>query len=368
VSASIIIATVLLGFGVSCLFVWTLIPVAKRVGLVDKPGGRKTHAGAVPTIGGVAIGVAVIGTALVLGFAGRVHQAFWAGLLVIMLVGTLDDLRDLGHQSKFLAQIAAAGLMLFWGGWHLHTLGNLVAAWPLGLGMFAMPLTFVAVVGVINAVNFTDGADGLAGGLVFNALLWFCVLGLRAPPAALPAVSPIGSPAGEVQIALAFLGAVAGFLVFNLRGPGRRQALVFLGDAGSLGLGYALAWFTVSGAEGSMPLFAPVTAIWLLAVPLVDTLACSGRRLLNGTSPFMADRNHLHHILVDLGLPVGKAVALIHGCAFVLGAIAVAAWYRGVAEYVMFYAAMAIFAAYLVFSAQALRIIAARRQLAVSRR
>jgi len=89
---------------------------------------------------------------------------------VIVLVGTLDDLRDLGHHSKFLAQIAAAGLMLFWGGWHLHSLGNLVGAWPLGLGALAIPLTFVAVVavvavvGVINAVNFSDGADGLAGG------------------------------------------------------------------------------------------------------------------------------------------------------------------------------------------------------------
>lgn len=358
-SASII-ATILLGFGASCLFVWTLMPVARRVGLVDRPGGRKTHASAVPTIGGLAIVTAVIATALVLGTAERVHPAFWAGLMVIVLVGTLDDLRDLGHHSKFLAQIAAVGLMLYWGGWQLHSLGNLVDARPLGLGVFSIPLTFVAVVGVMNAVNFTDGADGLAGGLVFNALLWFCVIGLRAPPAALPT--------GEVQIAIAFLGAVAGFLIFNLRGPGRRHALAFLGDAGSLGLGYALAWFTVSGAEGSTQLFAPVTAIWLLAVPLVDTLACTGRRLLNGISPFKADRKHLHHILVDLGLPEGRAVALIHACAFLLGGIGAAGWFWGMAEYVMFYVAMAIFAAYLVFSTQALRVIDARRRPAVSLR
>ncbi len=360
-SASII-ATLLLAFGASCLFVWTLMPVARRVGLVDRPGGRKIHDGAVPAIGGLAIVTAVIATALVLGIAERVHPAFWAGLMVIVLVGTLDDLRDLGYHSKFLAQIAAAGLMLFWGGWHLRSLGNLVGAWPLGLGVFSIPLTFVAVVGVINAVNFSDGADGLAGGLVANALLWFCAMGLRAPPAALAAVSPAGSPAGEAQIAFAFLGAVAGFLVFNLRRPGRRHALAFLGDAGSLGLGYALAWFTVAGAAGSTPLFAPVTAIWLLAVPLADTLVCTGRRLLNGTSPFKADRKHLHHILIDLGLPVGRAVALIHGCAFLLGGIGVAGWFWGVAEHVMFYAAMAIFAAYLVFSMQALRVIDARRR------
>ena len=351
-SASII-ATILLGFGASCLFVWTLMPVARRVGLVDRPGGRKTHDHEVPTIGGMAIVTAVIATALVLSDADRVHPAFWTGLMLIVFVGTLDDLHDLGYHSKFLAQVAAAGLMLYWGGWRLHSLGNLVGAWPLGLGVYSIPLTFVAVVGVINAVNFTDGADGLAGGLVFSALLWFCVMGLAAPPA--------GSNAGEVQIAFEFLGAVAGFLVFNLRWPGRRHALAFLGDAGSLGLGYALAWFMVSGAERPTPLFAPVTAIWLLAVPLVDTLACAGRRLLGGTSPFKADRKHFHHILVDLGMPVERAVALIHACAFLLGGIGAAGWFWGVADYVMFYVAMAIFAAYLVFSTQALRLIDARQ-------
>ena len=109
-------------------------------------------------------------------------------------------------------------------------------------------------------------------------------------------------------------------------GVGPTTSRVLLGRLSELGLGYALAWFTVSGAEGSTPLFAPVTAIWLLAVPLVDTrhptpdtrhptpdtMACSGRRLLNGASPFKADRKPLHHILIDLGLPAGKAVALIH--------------------------------------------------------
>jgi UDP-GlcNAc:undecaprenyl-phosphate GlcNAc-1-phosphate transferase len=341
--------TFLLGFGASSLFVWAMIPVAKRVGLVDIPAGHKTHDGEVPAIGGLAIISAVIATALVLGTTDDVHQAFWAGLLIIVLVGTLDDLRELGHKSKFLAQIAAAGLMVSWGGLHLHSVGNLFGAWRLGLGNFAIPLTLFAVVGVTNAINLCDGADGLAGGLVVNALFWFCAMGLRAP-----------LPSGEVQIAVAFLGAVAGFLVFNLRLPGRPRALAFLGDAGSLALGYVLAWFMVSGAERAAPLFAPVTAIWLLAVPLMDTLACLGRRLLNGQSPFKADRKHLHHILVDMGLPVEKMVSLIHSCAFLLGGLGVAGWFWGVAEHLMFYMWMAIFAAYLVFTSQALRMIDAR--------
>ena len=352
-----IATTVILAFATTGVLTWALIPVARRIGLIDRPdraGGRKTHDGEVPTIGGLAVAIAVIITALVMGISEQMHPAFWAGFIVIGLIGTLDDLRDLAHHSKFLAQIAAAGLMVFWAGWHLHSLGNLVGAWPLTLGAFAIPLTFIAVIGVINAVNFSDGADGLAGGLVFNALLWFCVMEwLRGPPDDLRA--------GELQLALAFLGAVAGFLAFNLRVPGRQRALVFLGDAGSLGLGFVLAWFTVSGAERAAPLFAPVTAIWLLAVPLVDTLTCAARRMLHGHSPFKADRKHLHHILADLGLPVGRAVALIHAVAFLLAGIGVAAWVQRVPEFVMFYVAMGIFAVYVMLSTRALRIIEARQ-------
>ncbi|OGA50685.1 MAG: hypothetical protein A3G25_20835 [Betaproteobacteria bacterium RIFCSPLOWO2_12_FULL_63_13] len=349
-SASIV-STFVLAFGATCLFVWMLIPVGVRVGLVDRPGGRKNHHGELPTIGGVAITAAVISTALILDTAARVHPAFWTGLMVIALIGTLDDLRDLGYHSKFLAQIAATALMLFWAGWYVDSVGHLLGPWELGLGKYSIAVTFIAVVGVINAVNFTDGADGLAGGLVFNALLWYCVLGLSAP-----------APPGEVQIALALLAAVGAFLMFNLRLPGRARALVFLGDAGSLGLGFAVAWFMVTGAQRAAPLYAPVTAVWLIAVPLVDTLTCTGRRLMCGTSPFKADSKHLHHVIIGLGLPAGMAVALIHACAFLLGGIGVAGWYWRVAEYVMFYAAMAIYAAYLVFYAWALRRIHGQRK------
>ena len=241
--------------------------------------------------------------------------------------------------------------MVFWADWQLHSLGNLLGSWPLGLGRFAVPLTLVAVVGVINAINFTDGADGLSGGLVFSALFWYCAMEILRG----------GAGADGLGIPLAFLAAVAGFLAFNLRLPGRRRALAFLGDAGSLGRGFVLAWLMVTGAERAVPLFAPVTAIWLLAVPLVDTLTCAGRRVLNGVSPFKADRKHLHHILTDLGLPVGRAVAVIHGCAFALGGAGVAAWRAGIPEHLMFYAAMGIFAAYVALSFLALRHIESTR-------
>ncbi len=346
-----LIAITLLAFAATYVAALLLIPAARRLGLVDLPDARKTHHGEVPTVGGIAIVLGVIETGLLMGNLDQVHPAFWTGLLVIVLIGTLDDLRDLGYRSKFLAQIAAAALMVFWAGWYLHSLGNLVGHWPLALGVLAIPFSLFAIIGVINAVNFSDGADGLAGGLAFNALLWVVVIA---------AIGARGA-AGDIQIMLAFLGAIAAFLAFNLRRPPHRKALIFLGDAGSLGLGFVLAWFMVWGAERPDPIFAPVTAIWLLAVPLADTITCAGRRLLNGTSPFKADRKHLHHILVDMGLPIERAVAVIHGCAFILAAAGVAGWYFRVPEHVMFFLAMGIFAAYIVFSAEALRVIDARR-------
>ncbi len=346
-----LIATTLLAFAATYVAALLLIPVARRLGLVDLPDARKTHHGEVPMVGGIAIVLGVIETGLLVGGLDQVHPAFWTGLLVIVLIGTLDDLRDLGHRSKFLAQIAAAALMVFWAGWYLHSLGNLLGHWPLALGVLAIPFSLFAIIGVINAVNFSDGADGLAGGLALNALLWLVV------------IAAFGSrgAAGDLQIMLAFLGAIAAFLAFNLRLPRRRKASIFLGDAGSLGLGFVLAWFMVWGAERPEPIFAPVTAIWLLAVPLADTITCAGRRLLNGTSPFKADRKHLHHILVDMGLPIERAVAVIHGCAFILAAAGFAGWYFRVPEHVMFFLAMGIFAAYVVFSAEALRVIEVRR-------
>ena len=348
------IATTLLAFGATYVMVLMLMPVARRLGLVDLPDARKTHNGEVPTIGGIAIAVAVVETALLMGAVEQVHAAFWAGLFVIVLVGTLDDLRDLGHRSKFLAQIAAAALMVFWAGWYLQSLGNLLGHWPLVLGVLAIPFSLFAIIGVVNAINFSDGADGLAGGLAFNALLWLAVIA---------ALGANGS-AGELQVVLAFLGAIAAFLAFNLRFSRRGKALIFLGDAGSLGLGFVLAWFMVWGAARPDPIFPAVTAVWLLAVPLADTLTCAGRRLFNGTSPFKADRKHLHHILVDMGLSIGKAVAVIHACAFILAAIGVAGWYLDIPEHVMFFLAMGIFAAYMVFSAEALRVIEVRRAYA----
>jgi UDP-GlcNAc:undecaprenyl-phosphate GlcNAc-1-phosphate transferase len=338
VNATPLLAAVL-GFGFSFGLIRILTPQAGRLGLIDRPSAkRKRHTEMTPTIGGLAIVAALALSALLGGFAGVAHPAFWAGLFAIAFTGALDDKFGLSPYVKFAVQIAAALAMIYWGGLVLHDLGRLVSEETLYLGRYAVPLTVFAIIGVINAINLCDGADGLAGGLVFISAFWI---------AAMSAVA--GNP-GTLALSLALLGCIAAFLTFNLRSPWRERAAIFLGDAGSLSLGFILACLCIEAAREGTQSFAPVTAIWLLAIPLSDTLTCMGRRLLHGQSPFRADRTHLHHILIDLGLPAGAAVALIHLIAFILAGAGVAGWVLHVPEHVMFYTAMAIFALYIALA------------------
>ncbi len=343
----------LLGFGLTLGLIRFLAPRAKRYGLVDVPGaGRKDHGDTTPAVGGVAIVFGLALTALLAQFAGQVHPAFWAGLFLIAVTGTADDMFDLQPTIKFAAQIAAALLMIHWGGLYLHSLGDLVSDKPLMLGRFAVPLTVFAVIGVVNAVNLCDGADGLAGGLVFIAVFWIALM------------SAVSANTGTLALSLGLLGCIAAFQVFNLRFPWRSRAVIFLGDAGSLSLGFVLAWLTGDAAQSRTPLFPPVTAIWLVAIPISDTIVCMSRRLAKGQNPFRADRTHLHHILIDLGMPVGRAVALILLLAFVLAGTGVAGWALGVPEHLMFYTAMAVFALYIFLVQYGLRRVAAGRATA----
>jgi UDP-GlcNAc:undecaprenyl-phosphate GlcNAc-1-phosphate transferase len=345
---SFALVTGLLGLCITLALIRFFIPRAERFRLIDHPGsGRKDHADKTPVVGGLSIVLGLALTALLAGFAGQVHPAFWAGLFMIAFTGALDDMFELGPYGKFAAQIAAALLMIYWGGLKLQSLGNLVSTEPLILGRFAVPLTVFAVIGIVNAINLCDGADGLAGGLAVIAVFWIAIMS-------------VGSAyAGTLAPAFTLLGCVSAFLAFNLRSPWRTRAAIFLGDAGSLSLGFVLAWLCIDATRPGARAFVPVTAIWLLAIPISDTIVCMSRRLARLQSPFRADRTHLHHVLIDLGMPVGRAVALIHAIAFALAGIGVAGWALRMPDHVMFYAAMAVFALYVLLVQLGLRRAAA---------
>jgi UDP-GlcNAc:undecaprenyl-phosphate GlcNAc-1-phosphate transferase len=229
----------------------------------------------------------------------------------MVAIGAVDDKRGLSTTSRFIAQAGAILIMIYGAETRLSDLGTIIpGGYVLPLGWFSVPFTIFACIGVINAINMTDGLDGLSGNLILVMLLGFGI-----------ANNLWGSPE-HLALLNILSGAVAGFLIFNQRILGRNKAWVFMGDAGSMMLGYTLAWAAVEVSQGgAKPAFmSPAAVLWLLTVPLYDTVAIMLRRILAGQSPMHPDNRHLHHLLIRVGYTVGEAITII--CLFSLCGIA----------------------------------------------
>lgn len=298
---------------IACVAMLLLVPPARRLalrlGYVDKPGGRKNHDNPTPPIGGLLI-VPVFIVVTIFSHANYIIQwPFWLGLFLIMAVGVMDDRHDISPRWKFLAQFAAAALIVLVGNANVPSLGNLLGLGPINLGFITMPFAIIAVVLLINALNLIDGLDGLAGGVTVTSLFWMFVACLAAD-------------AGGAGLSIGIMiAAIAGFLFFNMRHFFRTKAGIFLGDAGSMALGLALGWYGLRlGNAGALT---PIAVAWILALPIMDTCAQFARRVAQGRHPFDADRNHFHHHFVDSGVNVGRATLIVTIINFVLGLIGV---------------------------------------------
>jgi UDP-GlcNAc:undecaprenyl-phosphate GlcNAc-1-phosphate transferase len=197
-------------------------------------------------------------------------------------------------------------------------------------------------VGLINAVNFTDGADGLCGGLGFISLFWFLIaVAIATSLAGASGEAPKAYAASLIPLAAATMGGLAGFLYFNLRSPWRKKAVIFLGDGGSMLVGFTLAWFAihVTTAFGKASV-SPVVCLWIMAVPLADSISCMVRRILSGAKPMTPDLKHLHHLTRKAGFTAGQSVVLIHAGSFLCGLVGVTGWWLGIPERWMFAAFM----------------------------
>lgn len=303
------------------------VPVARRValrfGYVDKPGGRKNHDSPTPPIGGLVIIPTFILLSLASGATWTTQWPFWLALCVIALAGALDDRYAIRPRWKFIAQFTAATIIVVCGGAKIVTLGNLFGFGPVWLGFMHIPFSIIAAVLLINAINLIDGLDGLAGGKSLIALFWMAV------PCALFAMwVPF------LSIAL-LMAAVFGFLIYNMRHPFRDRATVFLGDAGSMSLGLALAWYGMSLAYSGV--IEPIAVAWILALPIMDTCAQFARRVAQGRHPFDADRNHFHHHFINAGVDVGNAAGVITVIGFTLGLIGVGGMVLSVPEPILAY-------------------------------
>ena len=311
----------------SFLTVLAGVPLARhaalRFGYVDKPGGRKNHDTPTPPIGGLVIIPVFIFMSLLSGADWHTQWPFWTALSIIVLAGALDDHYSIRPRWKFLAQFTASILIVVWGGARVASLGDLFGFGPFGLGFFSIPFSVIAAVLLINAINLIDGLDGLAGGKSFVALFWLAV------PCAL-----LGVWVPFLSIAI-LMTALLGFLIYNMRHPFRDRANVFLGDAGSMSLGLALAWYGMS--LGHQGIIQPISVAWVLALPIMDTCAQFARRVAQGRHPFDADRNHFHHHFINAGVGVGNAAGVITVIGFLLGMVGIGGMVLGVSEPVLAY-------------------------------
>ncbi len=217
----------------------------------------------------------------------------------------------------------------------------------LELGWFAVPFTVFVTVGIINAVNLSDGLDGLCGNLTLVSLLG---LGAAGSLFGHPQISPL------INVLSA---AVAGFLIFNQRMIWQPKAAVFLGDAGSTLLGFALAWVLVEVSQEPYRAISPAVALWFVVVPVFDTVAAIVRRMADGLSPLSPDTRHLHHLLIKSGFSVSKTIAVL--CLLALQGVAVgllATWF-GWSEPLM---ALILFATWVLFTLYIRRAVEADRR------
>ena len=310
--------------------------IAKVLGLVDKPGEkRKVHKQPRPLVGGIGMTISATFAALVfVPITGL--RGYFLGLALLLFVGFLDDFKELGHKQKFAAQIAATMLLIFFSKVSLNTFGDL-----LGLGELVVPdfppllwaVTVFCVVGVINSINLVDGLDGLAGGISFVAFTTFAIH------------SSLAENPSLMLLNLALAGAVLGFLRYNWY-----PSSLFMGDAGSLTLGFSLAFMALALTQGEGAVLSPVCPLLILAVPITDTLTVMGKRILRGESPFKADRYHLHHIFMRFGMGRVMAVKTIIALTTLLCAISVIGPLYGASDFQLFLVFLLYFTVYVISS------------------
>ena len=304
-------------FLTSMLTSLVLIPPISRlavsIGVYDAKDERKQHTGAIPRLGGIAIFFAVLLSVILFGEINTQVRGFLAGAVVIFLTGLTDDLSQIPPKKKILGELLAAWIVTVVGNLHLTNLGDLFGGGKIYLDQFSVPFTVFAIVGVINAVNLLDGLDGLAGGVTAIST------------SAIGLLAYLSGNNNLAVVCMALLGGVIGFLKFN-----SYPARIFMGDGGSLFLGYCLAVLSVELVEHSPGRNSVLSPLVILAVPVFDTLYVMGKRFLNGKGLFLPDRNHIHHRFMDLGLGHKSTVVLVYGLSYLLSLYTVL--FRGLSD------------------------------------
>jgi UDP-GlcNAc:undecaprenyl-phosphate GlcNAc-1-phosphate transferase len=298
------LSAALAAFAVTMMAILTLRPVAVAINLVDRPGGRKTHHGKVPIVGGLAMCLGfVFGIGLVEA-ARPLTGTLISSFALVVTVGMVDDRFSVSPWLRLPLQAAAAVLVTVGTGTEVSSIGDAFGVGPITFhGVLGQCLTVLFVMTAINAFNMLDGMDGLAGTVAFVSLL---ALGWSA----------LHSGQHDLAAVCAVMGAAtAAFLLFNLPTRRNRRVRCFMGDAGSTLLGVSLAWVCMRASQsagGSGPAAAgsglsPVNTLWIVGLPVFEFFWTIIRRSIRGHSPLRADAEHFHHLLLKAGFGVQGA-------------------------------------------------------------
>ncbi|MGI6678089.1 MAG: glycosyltransferase family 4 protein [Dehalobacterium sp.] len=300
-----LVLCLLIAFLVSFLLTPVVMKIGIRIGAVDKPNERKVHTRIITRIGGVAIFAGFMIASLLMQ---ELNQQVW-GLLIsgtmVMILGLVDDLRGISPKVKLLGQIIAA-LVLVSFGVQVDFITNPFNGGIISLGLFSIPVTVIWVIGMSNAVNLIDGLDGLAAGVSVIAAVTLAV------------VAWTQGQFATVYLALFLAAAALGFLRYNFN-----PAKLFMGDCGSLFLGYILGALAVMGLSKGATVISLLIPVIILGIPILDTFFAIIRRFTNKKPIFEADKGHLHHRLLDMGLSHKQTVVVIYAITFLLGSSAV---------------------------------------------
>lgn len=307
-------------FSLATLFM--MRKVAKRLALVDKPNARKHHEGAIPLVGGITICISFMYFLLNNPDLLPHNSLYMLCIFILTLVGALDDKYDLSFKIRFVIQAGLSVAMMVIADIQLHRLGNILGNGGIDLGIVGYVITVFAVIGAINAFNMVDGIDGLLGGLSMVTL------------GGLGFVLTVYGQTNLAYLCLVLIVIISPYVLLNLGLLGRERK-VFMGDAGSMLIGFTVIWFLLLSTQESSSSLRPVTALWLIAVPLMDMAAIMIRRIGRGDSPFKPDREHLHHIFQRLGLNNSQILCAICGIAIAYAAFGIYAEMVGIPEYIM---------------------------------
>jgi UDP-GlcNAc:undecaprenyl-phosphate GlcNAc-1-phosphate transferase len=332
------LGTIALSAAIAIIAIVALVPLARSTGWIDRPSVRKVHEGEIPLVGGWAIFAAMLLTQLMGSMDDMAPSGYWTGAVLLFMVALVDDRYPIRARYRFAVQFVAAVAGVSMGGQELKDLGDLLGTGRLDAWWLVVPVSILGTIAVINAVNFSDGADGLCGGLACTSVFWLVAAIGSAAASASAADHPAQAHAGGLlPLACAALGALLAFLFFNMRAPWRGKAVIFLGDSGSMLLGFTLAWLAIQATTAQGPYSVPpVVCLWIMAVPLADAASCIVRRIMAGVTPMTPDLRHLHHLVRRSGMSVGRSVVSIVTGSFVCGLVGVGGWTLGIEDQWMF--------------------------------